>query len=656
LLQPVAESLSKRSAALCRVAFGNKRAGKIDMPAQKLIAKIITIVLFSLLIFSFAIWGIGDMFLRIGQQELVAEVGDQDIERETYVRAFNRELNQLSRRFGSQIDRDQARLMGIDRQVLDVLISRALLNQEAEHLGLRVTDDQVKARIAEEPAFRNELGQFSRQRFDQVLYNAGLTEAGYIRDLRQETKSRQLTGAVIDAVKSPEALADAIYAYRQERRVADYIVVPLVAEDAVAAPDDEALTAYYEEHGNSFMAPEYRSVTLVDIRPEDVAAEISVSDDELKEAFEARKDDFAVPETRSLEQIVFQTQEEADVAYKRLQAGEDFAAVAQDLTGAAPLDLGPSTKESLLPPLAEAAFALEGASFTSAVESALGWHILRVTDIEPGHEPSFEEVRDQLRDDIVESKAIDGVIALANNFDDELGSGATLEDAAAALALEVQKIPAIDRSGLDKDGNVVPDLPPLDEFTRAVEETEEGSTSLLIEAGDGSHFVVRVDSIQPAAERPFDEVRDQVEQLWRQAERQKLTGEKAEELVDALADEVPIADVAAQEDLTLRKTSPLTRDERAAERSPAPQLATSLFQMKPGEVSALPAQAGYVVAQLREIVPADKTSDSQGLEALRRTLDSNLKADYLDLYMNALTQEFGVTINQQVADNALKAY
>lgn len=626
------------------------------MPAQKLISKILVIVLFSLLIFSFAIWGIGDIFVTNLRQEAVATVGDQEIDQNTYTRAFSRELNQMSRRFGSQIDRDQARLLGLDRQVLDVLVSRSLLYQEAQSLGLRVTDDQVRARIAGEPAFKDDLGEFSVQRFNQVLYNAGLTEDSYVHDLQQEIQNRQLTSAVTDAVIVPSVLADEIYAYQQERRIADYVLVPMVPADSVEDPDEETLTAYYDAHGNQFMAPEYRAVTLVDIRPDDVAAEISISDDDLQAAFETRKDEFVVPELRSLEQIVFGNEEEAEAAYKRLQNGEDFATVAQALTGAAPVDLGPSSRDSLLPPLAEAAFALEGASFTAPVESSLGWHILRITNIEPGGEAVFENVRDQLQADLVEAKAIDAVITLANQFDDELGSGASLEDAAGALALNVQTVTAVDSAGLDNDGNSVEGLPPLADFNRAVTETKEGNTSLLLEAGDGSHFVVRVDSIQPPAQRPFDDVRDEVQTLWLDAERQKLTGEKAEELVDALADDIPIADVAAQENLPLQETSPLTRDERAANHSPAPQLATSLFQMKVGEVSALPAATGYVVARLREIVPAEMSEDAEGLEATSRALESNLKADYLDLYMNALTQEFGVSINQPVLQSAFDTY
>ena len=626
------------------------------MPGQKLIAKIITIALFSVLIFSFAIWGIGDIFMGGGQQQIVAEVGDQEIDQQTFARAFSRELNQVSRRFGNQIDRDQARLLGLDQQVLGGLINRALLEEQAADLELVVTEAQIKERIIAEPAFRDEFGNFDRNRFVQGLYNAGITEASYVQQLKEETRNRQLTGAVIDAVSAPASLVEEFYAYQQERRVADYIVVPTVEAEAVAEPEEESLRSFYDDRGNSFMAPEYRGVTLVNIRPEEVADEIAVSEGELQEAFEARREDFVVPELRNLEQIVFSDEAEALAAYERLQAGEEFVVVAVSVTGSPPVDLGKSAKGDLLGPLGEAAFALEGASFTAPVESSLGWHILRVMNIEPGSEPVFEEVRDVLHDQLAREKAVDSIIALANRFDDELGGGASLEDAAAALALTVQRIPEVDNAGLDASGSAVEDLPPLAAFSRTLFDTQEGATSLLTETNDGGHFVLRVDAVRPAARRPFGEVRAQVEALWRESERLKLTGARAEALVDALANEVPIAEVAEQNGLDLKESAALTRDERAPNRTPARQLAGALFQMDPGEVSALPTLSGYIVAQLKEIQPADRSTDEAGFNAAGQNLANALKADFLDLYMSALTIQYGVDINQRLLEQTLNAY
>ena len=164
--------------------------------------------------------------------------------------------------------------------------------------------------------------------------------------------------------------------------------------------------------------------------------------------------------------------------------------------------------ESQLPEIAAAAFALAEGGVSKPVESPLGWHILQVTAIEPGLEPSFERVHDELAEDLAMRSAVDSIVSIANELDDELGSGATLEEAAELLGLELRAVPAIDAGGRDPDGEVIDGLPPVGEFIPAAFQTQPGDDNLLNETRDGNYFVVRVDSITPSVVRPLEEVRE----------------------------------------------------------------------------------------------------------------------------------------------------
>ncbi|HSR72857.1 MAG TPA: SurA N-terminal domain-containing protein, partial [Kiloniellales bacterium] len=193
---------------------------------QNIFIKAGVYILFGLLIIAFGIWGIGDIFRGGGRAQAVAEVGDSRILQQEFQRALAREMNRLSNRLGTRLDLEQARSFGLVDQVLSNLITQTLLETEARRLGLVVTESQLIDAIQSEPAFRNEQGQFDRSRLSQALLTSGLSEAEFLTSLRQDTMTSQMVGAVSAAATAPRELAEALYRYREERRVARYLLVP----------------------------------------------------------------------------------------------------------------------------------------------------------------------------------------------------------------------------------------------------------------------------------------------------------------------------------------------------------------------------------------------------------------------------------------------
>ncbi len=626
------------------------------MRVHKLIAKILTVMLFGLLILSFAIWGVGDMFHSGGQVRGVAEVGDTQIDQHSYARELSREVARLSRQFGTQLDQNQIRLLGIDRQVLRNLVGRALIETEARHQGLVVTEAQIKTRIAEEEAFKDQFGAFDSARFFQFLNNAGLSEQGFVAQLGAEIQSQRLASSISGAVNAPKPLARGLFDFEQERRIASYLRLPAVAEDSIGEPSEDDLSDFYERNAQSFMAPEYRAVSLLHLRPADLAEEIAVSEEELRAEFDSRRGEFAVPERREIEQIVFSNQADAQAMHERLTAGEDFAAVAEELSGKAPVSLGTTDGSDLLPALREAAFAIEAAAISEPVESPLGWHILRIVAVEPAEEPSFEALRDQLRAEIAEREAVDALIAMANALDDELGGGASLDDAAATLGLSVTRIAAIDRQGLDRAGEGVADLPDPEIFLSEAFQAPTGETGLLQETEEGGFFVLRVDSIDAAQQRPLEEVREEAVTLWRQSEVARLTRERGDALVAELEAGKSLDDLAAENDLAVEESQPMTRRESDPARTPSPRFAAAIFELDDGGVTGLPVSDGYIIARLDHVVPADASDDSAAYETTEQGLTQSLKADFFDLYMTALESEHRVQINQATLDEVLNSF
>ncbi len=627
------------------------------MPAKRknIVVKSVTFVLFGMLIASFAVWGIGDIFRTPIQVRAVAEVGEQPIHQQDYASALRREINRIGRRFGAQLEIDQARALGIPDQVLSQMIGRALFDQKAAGLDMIVTDAQVRRLVHREPAFQNSLGEFDRNRFDQQLRNLGMGEGEYIETLRRDITRQQIAGAVSEAVAAPRQLAEALYRYREERRVARVLIVPNASITDLPAPDAAALGAFHTEFSDRFMAPERRAVTLIQLRVEDLAAETTVSETKLREEFEARFEDFVTPERRAIEQIVLDDEETAREAETRLNGGADFAAVARELTGEGPIDLGTLEKEALPTELADAAFSIEAEAASAPVESPLGWHILRILKVEPGSEPTFAEVREQLALDTAMDMAVENRDSIANQLDDELAAGATIEEAGRSLGLALRRIDAIDRQGKTPAGEPVEDLPP-DRFLEVAFETEAGTESLLTESSSGDYFILRVDGVTAAQLRPLGEVREQVIELWRAAQRANLARERAEALAERAKVGRELETLAAEAGLVTSTTAPITRFETAPTRTPSPALASKLFRIQPGEVTTATAPEGHIVAKLIEIQPADPAGNADDVAAVKEGLTGALQGDLLEQFMTTLRAEYGVTVNERMLEDLLATF
>jgi len=622
---------------------------------KNLLVKIVTFVLFGLLIASFAVWGIGDIFRGSTQTRAVAEIGGDPILERDYTQELSRKINRISQRLGTQLEMDQARAFGIPDQVLSQMIGRALFDRKAAELGMIVTDDHIRRLISQQDAFKNDLGGFDRARFEQQLRIRGMGEGEYLATLRRDIIRQQLVGAVSEAVTVPRQMVEALYGYRNERRVAQYLLVRNDSITDLTAPDEASLEAFHKEFSEGFMSTARRAVTLVQLRAADLVAESAVSEARLREEFEARFEDLVTPETRRIEQIVFQDEVQAREARTRLDGGATFATVAEEMTGEPPVELGSMEKNVLPPELGEPTFALAEGTASEPVESVLGWHILRVIEIEPRREPTFEERREELAKDIAMRTAIDSMASIANQIDDELGAGASLEEAAQALALTLRRIAAIARQGQDPAGEPVADLP-ADRFLEVAFETEVGRESLLIETTSGDYFILRVDSVTPAQLRPLNEVRADVTELWRDAQRAKLARQKAEALAERIESGNEFAAVAAEAGLMVAQTQPVTRFETAAASTPSPTLASKLFQIVVGEVTTASAAEGHLVAKLIEVVAADPYTDPDTVAAVREGLVGALQSDLLGQFMATMRGEYGVEIKEQALNDLLATF
>ena len=594
---------------------------------------------------SFAVWGVGDMVTG-GSDATVIVIGDEEIAASAYNREFQRQSRTMQARFNRVLDTDMLRVFGVFEQTERSLVDRSLLAQASDQLGLAVSEDYVVKDTYATDIFKNSLGRFDPVRFDRIIANQGLSQEGYFAARRGDFAREHLVRSVAGRGVVPSSLVDALYAYREERRVAEVLVILSERFQDIPAPDDTALSAFYEANEDLFTAPEYRAATYLALSAVDLLDEVSADEEELREAYDANLDEFITRATRTVRQMVIDDQATAKAAHAALLEGRAFDAVGTEF--ASVIDLGRVTREELPADVADAVFALGEGEISAPIKSAFGWHIATASEIVEEVTRSFEEVRTELDRTIRLEKAGDALFDLGNRLQDELAGGATIEEIAVNIGLRATNVEAVDAGGSDRDGQPVEGIARGGDLVRTIFQVEEGIVSDLIETEEGGYLVVRVDRVIAPALRPFDEVRGQLVIGWQVEARNERAAAEAERLAAQVRGGRAPAEIAAEENLERRLSPALKRSMGRAQTLLSEAVLAQLFTLKEGEVATGAGAGGQtqVVARLSEIRRAGPNSEAAVFKNLRQELESGLAADRLTEFRNALGRQFPIEVDR----------
>ena len=618
---------------------------------KKGVGKVVITILAVLLIISFAVWGIGDMVTPGANYNQVAEVDGTSITQRQFQEQFQREMTRIRARIGN-IDAQQARNLGLADSTLNGLISRRLLRLQAADLGLLVSDEQVIEAIQRQPAFRNALGQFDRSVFQVTLANNGISEGMYVASLRQDTQQDYIGGVISAGAAAPPQLAETVYRYRNERRSADVINIKRTSLGSAPTPTDTDLNAYLEKNVDQFRAPEYRRLSILHMDPAQVAKELSPSEERIQREYEDRLSSLSVPERRRLEQILIKDEAAAKKAYGSLSEGRSFEAVSKATTGKSGDDikLGLVIAPDLLPDLATAAFALQKNQFSQPTKSPLGWHIIRVTEIQLGREPKLAEVRKDIVSDLSNEMALDDLVTRANRVEDALAGGSSIEDASQEAGIRVTRSEPVDVAKNLRSGVAAPGLPTDTRFIETAFSLKNGATSDLVEAADGGYFMLRVDEVIEAAKRPLDQVRTEVETAWKTDKLNEIARKTAEDIRDAAKGGTPLSEAGKKHKLLVQNSRQVSRFGTDTDTTIPRALLPELFKAKTGGIVMQQTTDGFAVARLKDIQNNPPNADDGDFKRLQETLTSAIANDVLSEYTRALRNEYSVSINQAGLD------
>lgn len=611
-------------------------------------------ILLFVLVISFAIWGVADVFRGYGQGAL-ARIGGVEISTDEFQRTYQLELDSLARQLGRRLSAEQARAFGVDARVLSQLLGAAAIDAHAREMGLALSDETVAKVIKRDPMFRGPDGNFSQLALDGLLRQAGLSERGLLTTRRKDEVREQLTTALFTGITVPDPLLALLHKFREETRVTQSFTLDPEKAVKLPEPDEAKLKETYEANKRQFVTPEYRSLALLPVTLEEMKKRVPVTEDEIKAAYEQDERRFTIPEKRRIQQIAFKDRNAAAMTAQAIAAGQGFVEAAKN-AGAkeSDIELGLLNKTDLIDPkITEAAFALPLNQVSDVVEGRFTTVLLKVTEIQPGRQRTFDEVKEEVRNRIAGERAAQQMQKLHDQVEDNRSAGRPLNEIARLLELPFQEIAATDRTGKAPDGTLVLGADAQRIATAAFGATV-GVENEALELGDGGSAWFDVRSIVPEKQKPFDDVKDEVKAVWIDIETRKALSDTAAKIVERARKGEPFEALAQEVGGKIETSKPFKRYGGAPG---LPDTAVQqAFVVPNGGVAWAASKDGKlrVVVKVIDVTPAP-SPEKADLDRLRTDVTRQMERDVLAAYLAALRGRLGVSINEAMFRRATGA-
>lgn len=609
-------------------------------------------IFIGLLVMSFAVWGVADIFGGYGATT-VATVDDTEISSADYQAEFQREMRSLSNRLGRNVNFDEATKMGLNTQVLLRLIGDAAIESQAKSLGLGITGKAVTGRLMRESAFKGADGRFSQERYYQLLQANGLTEQEFLTRQHRAMILGQLTETVLSSTLVPRTVLEVTNKFRNETRKLRYFAAPLARLGEIGEASEEKLRDYYNTHKSEFRAPEFRKVGMISFKPEVLIKKIEVSDSDIKAYFEQNKARYGTPERRAFLQIPFPDEAAAKEAYEKLKNGADFIEVAKErglVKG--DIEFGLTAKDGVADEaVADVIFALPVNEISKPVKGGFATVVAKVTKIEPAVIKTLEDERGNIRKILAGERVAERILDAYDKIEDERAGGSTLAEVAKKLDLKYIEIAEVDLSGRDGDGRLVGEFALQRAALQAVFQAEVGLESEPVETPGQGYIWFDVLKITPERLKAFNEVKEAAVAKWRKNEERALMSKKGQELVDKLRAGEKLTDLAGTFGAEVKETRALKRSDSGDGLPNA--VIQQAFALKQGAFGSATATDGksriiFEVAETKQ--PGSLNADVR--QKIKAAIIPEIGDDLIIQYVRGLRDSFSVNINQQVFDDA----
>lgn len=599
----------------------------------------------------FVLWGVNEYFAG-GASLNVAVVNGQDIGQQQYRNALEERRNIARRMMGGQFDPDMVNSPEFRNAVLDDLINRQLLDQDAEEAGYRVGDKQLADFITMSTQFQRD-GQFDPGLYQQQLISMGLTKTGYESYLREEFVLQQMRDGLRASSMVTEKDQQDMLVLAQETRVFDHATIePDKFSAAVEVPAEE-IRLRYDENQEQYESPEVMKIQYVQLSVDDLSGEVEATDEDVELFYQNNRDLYKTPEQRSASHILLTLDSEADdEALKeilgkaiqlsdRARGGEDFSELARENSqdpGSAAMggDLGQIEKGLMVKPFEDVLFSLQEGEISDPVKTRYGFHIIKLTELVPEQGKDRSEVREEIIEELKKSAA-EGLFAdRAETFRNLVfEQPESLDVVVEELGLELQES---DWFSLNS-GEGVADNGTVRETAFGDDVFIENLNSETIELDINTLLALRKLEVKPATVKPLEEVSDEIEQTIREGKSRELAIEAGERMLAELQEGGDWDAVTSDNQLTPSESTQarLMSDPDTPILVSKDVFTTNLRDAGPAYGGVVLADGDFVLYRLREVRPGDvEAVDDSTVGEISSSLDRRRGLDYFTSYQSGL--------------------
>lgn len=559
----------------------------------------VALVLIGLLVISFALFGINDVFTG-GTSNAVVTAGSRTVSTADFKREFDSFRKGAEQQVGQPITNEMAAANGLDTRVLNEVASREAFGEMLAKIGIKPSDTLITRELQKIPAFFDQVsGRFDKNLYAERLNENGLTPPAFELIMRDQVAGSHLVSALANGLRVPRAYTALGAIYAMESRDVGYFTIDPRNVTAPALPTDAQLTELMKENAAALTRPEFRTLTVVHFSPAMISANLPIDPAELQKRFEFRRDTLSRPETRSLVQIPAKDAAAAQAVAARLAKGEDPAAIAKSL-GVDAITYADKPRTAIADPkVGQAAFTLPVGQI-APVKGDLGFAVIRVSKVTPGQAVTLEQIRPQLEAELRKDAAAEKVYEMTQAFDDAHGGGANLAESAKKANAPTFTIGPVSAQGAGPQGQPVSGVNP--KLLATAFNLPQGGESGVEEAGNGEYYAIRVEKITPKSMPPLAEVKPQLVRVWMMREMVKRLQTKADELAARVRKGETLEAVASSIGARVGRATGLDRRNAGQNQALSQDALIKTFGAKTGEVYTAEAPTfGLVVAKLEAV-------------------------------------------------------
>jgi len=613
-------------------------------------------VVLGVIVVVFVFWGVGSY--RAEKRNRVAVVNGATISLETYHSVYNQLMEQYRKQFGNMLDDNLLKTLDLKRQALDQLINRRLVLQEANRIDLRVTNEELARAIQNMAAFQSN-GQFDSRRYQRMLALNRMTPEKFEESMKEEILAEKMQAFILGGIKVSDAEALEAFKWREEQVSLEYVAfTPSSYKDVKVTPQD--LETYFLEHQKDYEIPPRVKVRYLRFGFKDFESQVKVSNEEVSQYFELNKERYASPKKVRARHILFNvepeaTQEQIDAmllktlkVLEEVKAGKDFAKLAEtysDDPGSKTKggDLGFFTKDRMVKPFSDAAFAMKPGDVSEPVRTRFGWHLIKVEEVQEAKEPALAEVEDQIRGILVNEGARTLAYDRAEQMVDASYGGGHIDDMAKPHGLETLETDFFSR------GDRVKGITEVEKFAQAAFDLGDGEVSEALELAEG-HYILELIGRKPAEIPTLGVVEERVKKDLIGVRQDELARKDAEAFLDALKGGVALEKEANHRKLDPKDTGFFKRFGAIPGVGPEQEVMDVAFSLNPSDPlpgAVIKGRQGYYVIRLKDRQEADPKAFEAKKSETKSNMISQKRQKLMEEWLAQLRHEGEITIAEE---------